>query len=137
MAAQVTASEDSHPDLFWAVRGGGGNFGVVTRFQFKLYPVGEILGGALFMPATRDVLRSLVPIAASAPEELTTISFLMALPPAPFVPAELVGTPSLVIMFVWSGTIRPTARPPSSRSATSRRRSSTWRCRCRTRASTS
>ena len=100
---EITASEDSHPDLFWAVRGGGGNFGVVTRFQFKLYPVGEILGGALFMPATRDVLRSLVPIASSAPEELTTISFLMALPPAPFVPAELVGTTSLVIMFVWAG----------------------------------
>jgi FAD/FMN-containing dehydrogenase len=100
---QITASEDSHPDLFWAVRGGGGNFGVVTRFQFKLYPVGGILGGALFMPATRDVLRSLVPIAASAPEELTTISVLMALPPAPFVPAELVGTMSLAIMFVWSG----------------------------------
>ena len=100
---QVTASEDSHPDLFWAVRGGGGNFGVVTRFQFKLYPVGEVLGGALFMPATRDVLRSLVPIAANAPEELSTISFLMPIPPAPFVPAELVGTPSLVVMFVWAG----------------------------------
>ena len=100
---EITASEDSHPDLFWAVRGGGGNFGVVTRFQFKLYPVGEILGGALFMPATKEVLRSLVPIAASAPEELTTISFLMALPPAPFVPAELVGTLSLAIMFVWTG----------------------------------
>ena len=48
---QVIASETSHPDLFWAVRGGGGNFGVVTRFQYKLYPVGDILGGALFMPA--------------------------------------------------------------------------------------
>jgi len=100
---QVTASADSHPDLFWAVRGGGGNFGVVTRFQYRLYPVGEIFGGALFMPATRDVLRSLVPIAASAPEELTTISFVMALPPAPFVPAELVGMLSLAVMFVWSG----------------------------------
>ena len=100
---EITASEDSHPDLFWAVRGGGGNFGVVTRFQFRLYPVGQILGGALFMPATRDVLRSLVPIAANAPEELSIISFLMTLPPAPFVPAELVGTMSLTIMFVWSG----------------------------------
>ncbi len=100
---QVTASADSHPDLFWAVRGGGGNFGVVTRFQFRLYPVGMVLGGALFMPATRDVLRSLVPIASSAPEELTTISMLMRIPPAPFVPAELVGTPSLVVMFVWAG----------------------------------
>jgi len=99
----VTASEGSHPDLFWAVRGGGGNFGVVTRFQYRLYPVGDIFGGALFMPATRDVLRSLVPIASSAPKELTTISFLMAMPPAPSVPAELVGTKSLAIMFVWSG----------------------------------
>jgi FAD/FMN-containing dehydrogenase len=100
---QVTASEESHPDLFWAVRGGGGNFGVVTRFQFKLYPVGEILGGALFLPATRDVLRSLVPIASSAPEELSVIAFLMPVPPLPFAPAELVGTPSLVVMFVYTG----------------------------------
>ena len=100
---QVTASATSHPDLFWAVRGGGGNFGVVTRFQFRLYPVGEILGGALFMPATPDVLRSLVPIAQAAPEELTTISILMHVPPAPFAPAEHVGTLSIAIMFVWIG----------------------------------
>jgi FAD/FMN-containing dehydrogenase len=73
---QITASPETHPDLFWAIRGGGGNFGVVTRFQFRLYPVGEILGGALFMPATPEVLRNLVPIAQAAPEELTTISFL-------------------------------------------------------------
>jgi FAD/FMN-containing dehydrogenase len=100
---QVTASPDSHPDLFWAVRGGGGNFGVVTRFQFRLYPVGEILGGALFLPATPDVLRNLVPTAQAAPEELTTISHVMRVPPAPFVPAEYVGTLSVVVMFVWSG----------------------------------
>ena len=96
----------------------------MTRFQYKLYPVGEIFGGALFMPATKEVLRSLVPIAASAPEELTTISFLMALPPAPFVPAELVGTMSLAVMFVWSG--RSGRRPAAlRRSARSRRRWST------------
>jgi FAD/FMN-containing dehydrogenase len=99
----ITASAESHPDLFWAVRGGGGNFGVVTRFVYRLYPVGEILGGALFMPATREVLASLEPIASSAPDELTTISFVMHLPPAPFVPAERIGTPSIAIMFVWSG----------------------------------
>jgi len=99
----VTASEDSHPDLFWAVRGGGGNFGVVTRFQFKLFPVGEVLGGALFLPATKETIRALAPVAAAAPEELSTISFLMHIPPAPFVPAELVGAPSLVVMFVWAG----------------------------------
>ena len=62
-----------------------------------------IFGGALFMPPTREVLRSLGPIAASAPEALTTISFLMAAPPAPFIPAELHGKPTLAIMFVFDG----------------------------------
>lgn len=101
----VTASAESNPDLFWAVRGGGGNFGVVTRFQFRLYPVGEILGGAIFLPPTPDVLRSLVPIAQAAPEELSTISFLMHVPPAPFAPAEHVGKLALAVMFVWSGEL--------------------------------
>jgi FAD/FMN-containing dehydrogenase len=100
---QVIASEQSHPDLFWAVRGGGGNFGVATRFQFRLHPVGQILGGALFLPPTVDVLRALVPTAQAAPEELTTISFLMRIPPMPFVPAEQVGKLSVVVMFVWCG----------------------------------
>ena len=99
----LTANADHHPDLFWAVRGGGGNFGVVTRFQFKLYPVETVLGGALFLPPTTDVLRALVPIAASAPEELSTISILMPIPPVPFVPAERHGELALIVMFVWSG----------------------------------
>jgi hypothetical protein len=76
---------------------------VVTRFQFRLYPVGMIFGGALFMPPTREVLRSLGPIAASAPEGLTTISMLMAAPPAPFIPVELHGKLTLAIMFVFDG----------------------------------
>lgn len=97
----VSATE--HPDLFWALRGGGGNFGVATRFQFRLSPVGEVLGGALFLPATRDVVRSLVPIASSAPEELTVIAELMAAPPVPFIPAEHHGKPTLVVLFVYAG----------------------------------
>jgi FAD/FMN-containing dehydrogenase len=99
----VTASDDIHPDLFWAVRGGGGNFGIVTRFRFELYPVPGIFGGALFMPATTEVLRNLEPLAAAAPEELTTITFAMRMPPAPFVPAHLVGQPSVAIMFAYAG----------------------------------
>ncbi|HVM25679.1 MAG TPA: FAD-binding oxidoreductase [Candidatus Limnocylindrales bacterium] len=99
----LTASAEDHPDLFWALRGGGGNFGVVTRFCYRLSAVGDVLGGALVLPATRNVLRSLVPIATSAPEELTTIGFLMAAPPAPFVPEEHHGKPSLVLMFVYAG----------------------------------
>jgi FAD/FMN-containing dehydrogenase len=99
----VTASADEHSELFWAVRGGGGNFGVVTRFQFRLYPIEQTLLGAMLLPPTREVLQSLVPIAASAPDELTTISFLMSAPPAPFVPEALVGQPVLAIMFVYAG----------------------------------
>jgi FAD/FMN-containing dehydrogenase len=98
-----TVSDTQHPDLFWALRGGGGNFGVVTRFQYRLSPVGEVFGGALFLPPTRDVLRSLVPVASSAPEELTTIGFVMPIPPVPFVPEEHHGKPSLVLMFVYAG----------------------------------
>ncbi len=96
----VRASRDRHPDLFWAIRGGGGNFGVVTRFQFRLVPVGTTFSGALFLPLTKDVLRGLVPLAASAPEELTTITFVMGVPPVPFVPAEHHFKPSVVVMFV-------------------------------------
>lgn len=98
-----TASESQNPDLFWALRGGGGNFGVVTRFCYRLSPVGEVFAGALFMPATRDVMRILVPIASSAPEELTVISALMPAPAAPFIPAEHHGKPSLAVMFVFVG----------------------------------
>jgi FAD/FMN-containing dehydrogenase len=97
------ASETEHPDLFWALRGGGGNFGVVTRFCYRLSPVGGVLAGAIFLPATRDVLRSLVPIASSAPEDLTVIAALMPVPPLPFVPAEHHGSPSLSILFVHAG----------------------------------
>ena len=99
------ASETEHSDLFWALRGGGGNFGIVTRFCYRLSPVGEVLAGAIFLPATRDVVRSLVPIASSAPEELTVIAGLMPVPPLPFVPEEHHGTPSLGILFVHAGDL--------------------------------
>ena len=99
----VRASADERPDLFWALRGGGGNFGVATRFELDLQQIGMILGGAMVLPATRDVLRSHVPIAASAPDDLTTIAMLMAVPPLPFVPAEHHGRLALVLMLVHDG----------------------------------
>jgi FAD/FMN-containing dehydrogenase len=99
----IAASELENPDLFWAIRGGGGNFGIVTRFQYRAFPVDTILGGALFLPLTSDVLRALVPIAASAPDELTTIAFVMAAPPAPFIPEAVQGQPSVALMFVYAG----------------------------------
>jgi FAD/FMN-containing dehydrogenase len=98
-----TASETENSDLFWGIRGGGGNFGVVTRFCYRLHPVEEILGGALFLQPTADALRALVPIASSAPEELTTIAFMMPVPPVPFVPEEHHGKLTLMVMFVYAG----------------------------------
>jgi FAD/FMN-containing dehydrogenase len=99
----LIASANENPDLFWAVRGGGGNFGVVTRFQFRLYPVSTVLGGALFLTPTREALRGLEAVATAAPEALSTISFLMAAPPAPFIPASIHGNLTLAVMFVYDG----------------------------------
>ena len=99
----VIASATENPDLFWAVRGGGGNLGVVTRFQFRLYPVSTILGGALFLPPTRDALRGLQTVAANAPEALTTIASLVPAPPLPFIPESMHGQLTLAVMFVYDG----------------------------------
>ena len=101
---QLVANEQEHADLFWAVRGGGGNFGVVTRFQYRLFTVGMILGGAVLLPPTADVLRGLVAAAQAAPRELSTISFLVnAAPPLPFLPPEHHFQPAVIAMFVYDG----------------------------------
>lgn len=99
----VTASPGEHPDLFWAIRGGGGNFGIVTEFTYRLAPVGQILGGELMLPASREVIRGYLEYAASAPEELTTIANLWHAPPAPYVPQERVGELVLSILVCWTG----------------------------------
>jgi FAD/FMN-containing dehydrogenase len=87
---------DNHPDLFWALRGGGGNFGVATRFQYRLHPVDQILGGLLVLPATPEVIAGFLALADTAPEELSTIANIMPAPPLPFLPAEHHG--KLVVM---------------------------------------
>jgi FAD/FMN-containing dehydrogenase len=66
--------ENTHPDLFWAIRGGGGNFGVATRFRFRLHDVPSIVGGILMLPATPEVIASFVAEAEAAPDELSTIA---------------------------------------------------------------
>ena len=99
----VTASEDDHPDLFWAIRGGGGNFGVVTELELRLAPVGHVLGGVLMLPASREVLRGYLEYTVDAPDGLTTLANLMHAPPAPFVPEERVGELVLAIHPCWAG----------------------------------
>ncbi|XVQ90385.1 FAD-binding oxidoreductase [Microbispora siamensis] len=85
-----------HPDLFWAIRGGGGNFGVVTRFRYRLHPLASIVGGMLVLPADPETVHRFVAEAEAAPEELSAIANIMPAPPAPFVPQEHHGR--LVIM---------------------------------------
>jgi FAD/FMN-containing dehydrogenase len=99
----VRASAESHADLFWAVRGGGGNFGIITGFEFRLDRVGMILGGVLVLPATAEVLRGVAEYGAEAPEELSLIAQVMHAPPAPFVPQEMHGKLITAVLVVYTG----------------------------------
>ena len=104
----LRANETEHADLFWGLRGGGSNFGVVTSFEYRLHPVGPIvLAGVILYPATqaRDVLRSYREYIASVPDELTTIVVLRMAPPAPFLPPALHGQPVVVIGACYAGPI--------------------------------
>jgi FAD/FMN-containing dehydrogenase len=98
------------PDLFWAIRGGGGNFGVVTRFDYRLHPVDMVTGGMLALRATPETLAGLVAEAEAAPEELSIIANVLPAPPLPFVPAELVGTPLVLALLVHAGPLEDGAR---------------------------
>jgi FAD/FMN-containing dehydrogenase len=94
---------ETHPDLFWAIRGGGGNFGVATRFQFQLHRVDSVVGGLLVLPATPDVIASFIAEAESAPDELSTIANVMPAPPMPFLPNEYHGKLIVMAMLVYAG----------------------------------
>ena len=99
----VRASADEEPELLWGLRGGGGNFGVVTAFEFRLHPVGAVLGGLLGFPIAqgRDVLQRYRAWAAEVPDAFTTIAALISAPPAPFVPDELVGRKIVAVVGCW------------------------------------
>ena len=104
----VEASESANPDLFWAVRGGGGNFGVVTSFEFRLHPVGpEVLSGLVVHPlgAARDVLRFYRDFLKSAPEEFACWFVMRKAPPLPFLAPEWHGKEILALAMCYNGPI--------------------------------
>ena len=94
---------NTHPDLFWAIRGGGGNFGIVTRFQFRLHEVPTFVGGMLMLPASAELVAEFIALADAAPEELSTIANVMPAPPMPFVPAEQHGRLAVLALLAYSG----------------------------------
>jgi FAD/FMN-containing dehydrogenase len=96
---------ESHPDLFWAIRGGGGNFGVATRFHYRLHEVDTIVGGMLVLPATPEVIASFVAVAEATPEELSTIANIMVAPPMPFLPEEVHGQLVVMAMMAYAGEV--------------------------------
>ena len=104
----VRASADENPDLFWGLRGGGGNFGAVTEFEFRLHPVGPIvMGGMLVYPRerAREVLRFYRDFIEQAPDEVGGGAALITAPPEEFVPEELRGQPAMGIVFIYVGPI--------------------------------
>ncbi len=106
----LEVNESSHPDLFWAIRGGGGNFGVVTRFEYRLHPVDQVVGGLLLLPATKEVVQGIMDAAEAAPEELSMIANVMPAPPMPFVPKEHHGQLSVMVLMCYAGSEQDGAR---------------------------
>lgn len=104
----VKASEKQNVDLFWGLRGGGGNFGIVTSFEYRLHPVGPImLGGMLLHPFSRakELLRSWRDYVEEAPDELGSAPAIFTAPPAPFVPEHMKGQPAAGLIICYAGSI--------------------------------
>lgn len=98
-------SSNAEPDLFWAVRGAGANFGVVTRLQFRLHELRDVLAGDIVLPATREVLRGLIPTLLAAPDELTAMPTIsLASPEDPSVSEAHHGRPVVYLSVAWSGS---------------------------------
>jgi FAD/FMN-containing dehydrogenase len=104
----VIANEQQHAELFWGLRGGGGNFGIVTRFTFRLHPVPPMMAGFVMHPAAAaaDVLGLYEQLSRSAPDELSLVAALVTAPPAPFVPDALRLQPVVALAACWVGDAR-------------------------------
>jgi FAD/FMN-containing dehydrogenase len=104
----LAASRQEHPELFWGLRGGGGNFGVVTSFEYDLHPVGPTVLAGMVLYGIDDgpeVLRLFRDLVARAPDELGVVANLRLAPPLPQVPARLHGTPVVALVVCWAGPI--------------------------------
>ncbi|HLW47302.1 MAG TPA: FAD-binding oxidoreductase [bacterium] len=104
----VRASDEEHPDLFWGLRGGGGNFGVVTNFEYRLSPVGpEIVAGAIAWraDAAAEVLGMYRTFREQAPPELSCVAILRKAPPAPWLPTHVHGAPIIALIICHSGAV--------------------------------
>jgi len=101
----VVANKHDNADLFWALRGGGGNFGVVTSFEYRLHPVKDILAGVFFFPIdrVRDVLEFYREHIEKAPEQLGMFPAFQIAPPLPFIPEKDHGKPFIAFVACWAG----------------------------------
>jgi FAD/FMN-containing dehydrogenase len=99
----IRADANEHSDLFWGVRGGGGNFGVVTRVQFRLNELPHFTGGILVLPATPETIAGFTTASIAAPNELSTIGNVMPAPPLPFLPKELHGRLVIFAFIAFAG----------------------------------
>ena len=102
----VQASAEQNPDLFWALRGGGGNFGIVTSFEFRLHALGpEVLAGLIVYPfeQAQGVFEGYRAFTAKAPDDMTAWLVLRKAPPLPFLPTQVHGTAVVVVAFCWLG----------------------------------
>jgi FAD/FMN-containing dehydrogenase len=109
----LTASEHEHPDLFWALRGGGGNFGVVTSLEYRLHPVGPLVyAGPVFYAGASavEVLRGWRDLTAAMPDELTTLANILIAPPVPFLPESAHGQLIVGIIGVYAGSVEDGAK---------------------------
>jgi FAD/FMN-containing dehydrogenase len=111
LAAEVVTADGRHrlvddrhdADLFWAIRGGGGNFGVVTRLLFRLHEMRQFTGGILILPATPETIAGFAAASMTAPDELSTIANIMPAPPLPFLPADMHGRVVIFAFIAFAG----------------------------------